>query len=69
MAEIGDRELFVRLLDGLHASRESCRGLGLHRSDESWIHLAGLFDQIKEKATKLMHTPASRRSRLIIPPN
>lgn len=67
MAEVNDRELFVRLIDSLHASRESCRGLGLNRSDEGWIALAGLFDQIKDKATKLMHTPASRRSSLILP--
>lgn len=67
MAEVSERELFVRLLDGLHASRESCRGLGINRMDEDWIKLASLFDQIKDKATKLMHTPASRRSGLILP--
>lgn len=69
MAQVSERELFTRLLDGLLASRESCRGLGLHRSDEEWIALAGLFDQIRDKATKLMHTPRSRRaSGLILPP-
>ena len=68
MAEVSERELFTRLLDGLLASRESCRGIGLHRGDEDWIKLSGLFDQIKDKATRLMHTPASRRPpRLILP--
>lgn len=68
MADVSERELYARLLDGLLASRESCRGLGLHRADEDWIRLAGLFDQIKDKATRLMNTaPSKRASGLIIP--
>ena len=70
MAQISEREAFTGLIDRLTASREYCRVLGLHRNEEDWIKLAGLFDQIKDKATKLMHTPRSKRlSPLILPPN
>jgi hypothetical protein len=55
MADMNEITAFARLLDSLTQARDCCRGLALARRDTRWLQLAGMFDQIKDNATKLVH--------------
>ena len=76
MAEISEREAWTRFIDAMLAARDSARALGLIRSDERWIQIAGLTDVLKDNAEKLFtkakrqgSTPVFRPgSPLVLPP-
>jgi hypothetical protein len=70
LANITDAEAFAALLDSLMRARDSCRTLGLLRTDERWIKVAGIFDQVKDNATRLMKNPrqAEMHGKLWLPP-
>lgn len=52
-----ERELFARLLSDLGNARDAARGLAHSRKDMRWLAVAGIFDEIKEKAALLMNRP------------
>ncbi len=71
MANVSERELFVKLIDTLAQARDCMRGLGLSRNDRRWIGAAGLIDRIKDNATHLMQKPSTHGDKaiLLLPPH
>jgi hypothetical protein len=52
-----ERELFSRLLHDLGNCHTDARGLAALRKDLRWLAVAGLFEELREKATLLMTKP------------
>ena len=68
MANISEREAWGRFIDAMLAARDSARALGLLRSDERWIVIAGMTDRIKDNAEKLFTKSKRQGSSAIVRP-
>lgn len=65
MADVSERELFIRMIDSLTALRDSARGLALLRSDRRWLLIASGADRLKDTAEGLFTKSSQQGS---IPP-
>lgn len=68
MADMSERELWLRLVEALTHMRECARGLALHRSDQRWLAIASIADQTRDSAEKLFQKSRRQGSHPLVTP-
>lgn len=52
-----ERECFAHLVDCLGRACDAARGLGHLRKDMRWIAVSGVLQEVRDRATLILHKP------------